>query len=467
MLTIDAPEVLAAQILCLILIPLVLFAPLRWAVLAWLIMGNLDATGPSTEVSSSIGWINTTKGIILPMYLWWRLRGATSETVSSLPVRLWMGLTIYAATASLWSPFPLAALKLVGNMIGITLTILVLEKAARMGLLGKRTITPLILISLALGVVQTFVFGGVTFGFDGADEPTRFSSFVWAQQYAAFLVAFLTVVLWERESQRGVRTTLLCLLGAAIIMNGSRTWFFGVALVLVVYFCFSFRRTFAFVALGLSAAALGVLLAFNLSASATDPLDATSSRIVATLGALTTGQDTAHNRGLANLDFRLAIYRDVIDEVRNSDARELFFGHGTSSGGNVVLRVFPWIFKADRLDANRAIHNEWLRALYEWGVTGFVLLIAVFTTLVVGLTLRYRGPGTRARPTAILSFLPAFLLAFTTENVIASAGSAMTMSLALMVALIWVPKTIRTEAESREARVPAAHHWIERGLTNA
>jgi hypothetical protein len=42
---------------------------------------------------------------------------------------------------------------------------------------------------------------------------------------------------------------------------------------------------------------------------------------------------------------------------------------------------------------------------------------------------------------AVLSFLPAFLLAFTTENVIAGAGNAVTMSLGLILALLWIPRS--------------------------
>jgi hypothetical protein len=450
--TIDTPEVFVAQVICLVLFPCVLFAPARWAVLCWLVMGNLDATGPS-PLSTNIGWINAAKGIVLPLCLWWRLRNGRSETWSALPTRLWIVLTLYAALAGLWSPFPLAAAKLVGNMIGIVLTILVVEKAARRGVVDHHTMTWLILGSLGLGVVQTFYFGGVTFGADGPDQPTRFSSFVWAQQYAAFLVAFLTVVLWGPGFRRPTRLALFVLLSAALVMNGSRTWFIGAALVISVYLCSSLRRMFIVSVFGLSTAALGTLLALNLISSGEDPVADTSSRIIATLEALATGQDTARKVGLANLDFRVTIYRDVVEEVRASNARELLFGHGTSSGGNVVLRLFPWIFKADRLDANRAVHNEWLRALYEWGLVGLTLLIAIFATLSGGLVARSRGRS-RIRSAAILSFLPAFLLAFTTENVIAGAGNAVTMGLALTAALLWTPDAEPTEASPLSSNKP-------------
>src|SRR5678809_700389 len=131
----DVPEVFAAQVLFWILLPVVLLSGPRWAVVAWLIMGNLDATGSSELSSSGFGVINAVKGLLLPLYLWWRLRKAPSEVSATVPARLWLILTVYAAFAALWSPFPIPAVKLVGNMIGLLLSLAVVERSARLGLL--------------------------------------------------------------------------------------------------------------------------------------------------------------------------------------------------------------------------------------------------------------------------------------------------------------------------------------------
>jgi O-Antigen ligase len=432
--------VFAAQILFWILLPCVLVAPLRWAILAWLVMGNLDATGPTLAVSSDVGWINATKGILLPLYLWFRLRKAPSEIQSSLPLKLWMALAVYAGVASLWSPFPVAAAKLVGNMVGILLMIIVLEKAARCDLLNSRAINILIIASIGLASLQTFYFGGAVYGFDGVDQPSRFSSFVSAQQYTAFLVAFLAAVLWDRRSGLWTRTILILSIAAAIILNGSRTWFFGAFLVFVVYAWLSLRNVAVYIPIAAATVSLGLLFAVNLNPMKFDPVVDSSSRIAATFSALATGEDTARNVGLANLKFRLAIYQGAFDEIRSAGPRDLIFGHGTSSGGNVILHVFPHSYSVDRLDPNRAIHNEWLRALYEWGILGVALLVGVFASLIAALIVLRRGESSFGS-WAVLSFLPAFLLAFTTENVIAGAGNAVTMSLGLILALLWIPKS--------------------------
>jgi hypothetical protein len=236
--------------------------------------------------------------------------------------------------------------------------------------------------------------------------------------------------------------------GVALILNGSRTWFLGALVVLLVYFFLTFRRVVlaaTFVAIG---AGFGIALILNLSSREFDVLDDTSSRIVATLSAVLTGQDTSANTGLANLDFRLTIYKDAVEEVKSSNAAQTLFGHGTSSGGNIVMHVFPQSYRADRLDPNRAVHDEWLRALYEWGIAGLVLLISVFVGLLKALWSYHRERTEHVDPLAALSFLPAFLLAFSTENLLASAGNAVTMSLALIVGLSWIPRGAASQRRS-------------------
>jgi len=442
----DVPEVFAAQLIFWILLPFVLFSPPRWAVLAWLVMGNLDATGPAQSASGAIGWINAAKGVLLPLYLWWRVRQAPGEVAGTSPARLWLMLTGYAAVASLWSPFPLPAVKLVGNMVGLLLAIIVLEKAARKGLFRRDTLTILVVSSLCLGVIQTYYFAGTSYGFDGTDEPLRFSSFVAAQQYGAFLVAFLALVLWHDSLGTKLKCTLTVLLCTALALNGSRTWFVGAAIVSCIYLWLSSRRSAWIFAFALSTVTLAVLLIVNLSTFDVDILTDTSSRIVATLSAIFAGKDTAHNAGLRNLSFRFLLYQGALSEIRSSTTSEILLGHGTSSGGNIPLHVFPTHYSVDKLDANRAIHNEWLRAYYEWGVLGLSLWIGVFGSLFAGLIVQYRKTAWKTRASAVLSFLPAFLAALATENVIAGAGNAVTLSFAMMIGLLWDPTISKLRA---------------------
>jgi len=455
MLTTSYPEVLTAQLLFLALLPFVLFAAPRWAILAWLVMGNLDTTGGGTAVAESFGWMNASKGFILPLYLWWRLRNVPGESLSTVPARLWLLLAFYAGLACFWSPFPLAAAKMVGNMLGILLTFAVLERAARKGELSSRMLSLLILASLGLGVLQTLVFKA--YGFDGAGRPTRFSSFVTAQQYAAFLVAFLAIVIRHPGFRSFGRILLASALAVALVLNGSRTWFLGAIVVLLIYFWQLHARAFAYSAFSLATVAFGSLLAFNLNPNQGDPFDYASSRLTATMAALMTGEDTPERSGLANLNFRFSVYDGAISELSSASVVELLGGHGTSSGGNVVMRVFPKSYPLEHLDPNRVVHNEWLRALYEWGVLGFSLLLGAVATLSVGLLRRSKIPATKFATMAALSFLPAFVLALSTENVIAGAGNAVTMGLALLISLSWSPQPARSPRPNALYAPSSAH----------
>ena len=220
------------------------FAPPRWAILAWLIMGNLDTTGGGGVASTSVGWANASKGILLPLYLWWRLRKVPGEILFALPARLWIALALYAGVDVALSPFPLAAVKMVGNMVGILPTFVGLEWAARCGYLSSRVLAILILVSLGLGVVQTLSFKA--YGFDGMGRPTRFSSFVTAQQYAASLVAFFAVSVRHPGFRLPTRMFLVLALGTALFLNGSRTWFIGAAVIVLIYLWQLHARILAF-----------------------------------------------------------------------------------------------------------------------------------------------------------------------------------------------------------------------------
>jgi len=402
-------------------------------------MGNLDPTEPGFASTGALGLVNVIKGVVIPLILCWRFRYLKTAALSMIPARLWIALAAYASVASIWSPFPIAALKLVGNMIGVLLTIIVLEKAARAGALNGRTLGLFITFSLALGVIQTYVFGGVLYGYDGPDEPARFSSFIFAQQYAAILVAFLAVILWHHEFTPTYRFLLGTGIVLALVLNGSRTWFIGAAVVVLVFCWMRFRRIAATVAFAVSSVALCALVFLNMTPARVDLVGDAPGRMVATVSAIFSGTDTAQRAGLRNLSFRFIIYDAVFQEMRTGTISEIFFGHGTSSGGALSLRLFPHVYSVDRLDANRTIHDEWLRALYEWGIAGLVLLVGAFVSLIVGLISHYHSARWRPPSAALLSFMPAFLAALSTENVLAGAGNALAFSLAMLIALLWAP----------------------------
>jgi hypothetical protein len=282
-------------------------------------------------------------------------------------------------------------------------------------------------------------FGGTAYGFDGLDQPVRFSSFVSAQQYAALLVALLSAVLfWKLPIRVSVRLGLVVSLCTALALNGSRTWVLGAAAVLCIYFFFALRRTITIATCALLVGGIFAISLADVMRERGSLLQATQSRILATAMAVISGEDTNEQAGLRTFTFRLGIYDGVFDELGKSSYSQLILGHGTSSGAVAALNHFPSRYSADKIDPNRIIHNEWLRALFEWGALGFVLLISVFVAMIVGY-LRQRTDFYQIG--AFLAYLPALVTALTTENILAGAGNAVTLSFAFLAATVWIPRS--------------------------
>ena len=211
------------------------------------------------------------------------------------------------------------------------------------------------------------------------------------------------------------------------------------SVVLIIYSWRLHRRIVSVAAFTLPRLSLLVAPLVNVNVLPGIELNDSSNRIMATASAFLTGTDTSHNVGLRDLNFRSRVYEGVLSDLGDSSLAELIVGHGTSTGGNAMLRAYPANYRLESIDPNRVIHNEWLRAIYEWGGRARFALYhdwhPVFRT----------GHSVRASPTAIARFfprslfLPAFIAALSTENVLAGAGNAVTLGFALTVAVMWSP----------------------------
>lgn len=448
-LLVPIPEfdsVVIARAIFWALLPVVLFGPRKWAVIAWLLMANLDATGPSKMVNSHIGWINVVKNLGLPVFLLFRLRMARSSVWRSLPAVCWGLLVAYASVAALWSAFPLAAAKIVANMAGILLVVIVLERSARLGLLDARSLPVFICGSLALALLQTYLLGGKTYGFDGSDQAVRLTSFVGAQQFAALLVAFLAMALWMRPMKPAWRGLLVMALLGGVLLNGSRTWFAGAFVVLSIYTWIEIRKVLGPLVLAGAGALLILLLAANFGLLNSDRYWNTNSRLIATLNAVLTGQDTPGRAGLRNLSFRTRIYMGMYDDLSSSKLPQVVLGHGTSNGGAVAATILR---RGYRVDPNRAVHNEWFRVQYEWGIVGLLFWGMASLGIVVAAIQNYKLVPENRMSAALLAYLPGMGLALVTENIFAGAGSAVTIGFSvLLVCAFYSP--VASESRSTE-----------------
>jgi O-antigen ligase len=334
----------------------------------------------------------------------------------------WLAFVFYIAVAAIWSWFPLSAVKLVGEMLGTFLICMAFLRASKAGVLTPSMIVPVTIGALIIGILRMVFLPGY------GDEPTRFTGFTSAQEYAAFLASLYAVALCSKAIRPAVRITLGVVLFAAILLDGSRIWTIGLAAMTLTGLLISEARTWvkiygiAFVVLagvGFAAQSDAIIGLLNNYAR--------SNRVAAAAVAIYQGNDRSDELG--TYQFRRGVYQRAIAAIQQSSPLEIVFGHGTSNG-----RILRGSMSEGVGDPNRAVHNEWLRVLYEWGVVGALLWL-----IFLGAVIAYAYQGTRkangsyARP--LLAFIPGLLGALSTENFVAGAGTAGNIGIILLIAL--------------------------------
>lgn len=400
---------------------------LEWSLLAYLLIAHLDMSGPEWASASSIGWENTVKIIALPTVLLLRTRLKAWRLVKgSIAFRIWMAFGLYAVVASLWTPFPVSAIKLIGYLYSYTVTFLVFAYAFS----KDRTAMYKIVLrglwfSLLLAVLQTYFLGN----FFGTSED-RFTSFSSPQSFAAYLVCGLALVLLGAE--HGVKKLSLgffvCfVVMMALLLNGSNTMFLGMLIVITFWVGAwlvskpSFVRVMQFHFIGILAVA-GLMLSILL------PNILAVSRATTTIYAVIARDMSITDIG--TFAWRLSIYRALKEVISKTGMLSVILGHGTSSGASIMLRYFGYY--PSTVDANRVIHNEWLRIIYEWGVVGLLLFGSFMLALVIGAL--FARPADRKLCWPFLSVAPMLLALLFVENVLASAGTPEGVGLVLIVA---------------------------------
>lgn len=406
----------APVILYLVLFLATMFAPLRWSIVAFLLLVNIDLG----SLSASIGILNTAKAMVLPVFLLWRFnRYAGHSRLAAAPV-LWCLLTVYVAVASTWSFYPAYAIKLIGHMIGSLIICLMLMRATKGGYLTFQTLVP-----ASCGVLGMAVFHWI-FLHNWGGETERFTTFSGAQSFAAFAAALYCACLLAKPLQSFIRIPLCVVLVAAIVANGSRTWIIGVvASTFVAILISQARQWIKILTFGAAVIAASAMIIQFGTLMEVIAQDGTTNRIASAIVDVYGGNFNA--RGLGTYNLRHALFERTIASIEQGSTEQMIFGHGTSNGALIAatLNKDP--------DPNRSLHDEWLRALYEWGVVGFLLWLAFFISLVL-----YAARGVLhdrvgySKP--LLAYLPAFALGLTGENIIAGAGNAVSVGLLVLIA---------------------------------
>lgn len=410
------------------------------SIVAFLVLANLDMSGPWFDSTQQVGWANALKAIGLPLWLllrgWLAVRSSREVSVRSLgayilgsrAMWLWAGLVTYSILAMAWSPDRLAALKLVAALISHSLVFAAALCFWLAGRLSTQAVLTAVLAMIALGALQSLVLGG-SYEAHASFHTRRFTSFSSPQSFAAGLVALSAVLLWH---PRWTPVSVLPIGGLvllALVANGSRIGFLGAVVGLLIWILRRFDKRRLAVVLGLL-----LIVGFAQTLTGITPM-LKESRLAEVV--------RAADRGLVGLEevstlgWRLDMYDCIWQQLEDRSPGRLIVGSGTSSGGELEFTCTdrPYL----NLNPNRIIHCEFLRALYEWGLIGLLLMVALAIQLSVTAVRQWwlstKLGGEQTPPMGPLaSALPMMLLSMALENTIQAAASPATVAFSVVLA---------------------------------
>ena len=412
----SAAGVIVPSILFWLLVIAFLCVPPRYAVLIFVLIVQLDLTGIAFYSDVSLGWENAIKVVLLPTILLFRTRPIDLlPSAFKFARNCWAALVGYAGIAIAWSPYHLSGVKLMGYLYAYSVLFVVFACAWRRGWFTRGSIVSITSISLLLAALQTYVLGNA---YGDPEYDNRFTTFADPQSFAPFLICmFVLLVICKRHSI----ASALAACGAAIglVLTGSRSnlvGFIWVALIIGVALAKRSRRHLSFSIL-IRNTAIGCLLFVLLGAAILDALP--QSRLTELIDVVTS-YNSSSLESVGTFAWRLTVYAQAVKQISGRTWRELATGSGTSSGAVVGLQT--GFFKEANVDPNRVIHDEFLRALYEWGVIGLVGFLA-FLTAIFRLCIRMIRLTPSPYAWACLAIFGPLVIGLLVENIFADGAS--------------------------------------------
>ncbi len=408
------------------LLTLVVLLPVRYSVIVYLLLIQFDLNGAGNYSLGSLGLENSIKAIVVPAFLLWRAWPLDPLAPACKKLcKIWIILESYAILSILWSPYPLSALKMAGYFFAYTILFLVFTTGWRRGWFNGKALILVTWCSLFFAVGQTYFLGNE---FGNPEFESRFTSFSGAATFAPFLLSLLILLLFlEKWRFATIVAAAAALVG--LLLAGGRSVFVGfgwavilggVAALLRSGKRISFLRIARRGAIGF--ALIACLWLFIHEAFPENRIDELVSAII-TPGA------TVEEVG--SFAWRLHVYQSALEALPGRGMTHLLLGSGTSSSAMIVLE--NKIDMEDRVDPNRALHDEFLRALYEWGAPGLALLV-----MFIGVLLRLGWKHVREYRSkegfAFLAIAASLLFSFLIENVLADSSSPGGVGYTLVIA---------------------------------
>jgi hypothetical protein len=403
----------------------VLFLRPRWALLSLLLGANVNVIQPGFLSAASVGWQNGLETLVLPTVLLLRLTGFKMPRFRwGVPALAWAALTLYAAVSILWSPFKVSGVKMVGFLAAWFILYLVFHLAWQRMILDEGLLIAALWCSLALACIQTYLLGC-------PEEVVthQFTSFTAADSFAIFLCSILAFLLFSRgRSWRRNVSLAACVLG--VILAEDRTALIGLGFLLLVWLLRRRQAIGTSFGVGFATAvpALVVLLLLFFGLRAVMAWRMPESRLneLLQLGS----SSAASLQDIGTLAFRLDMYESTLSELSGRTPPALVFGSGTASGGGLSFAGQEQYLLG--MDPNRTIHNEFLRVLYEWGLIGLSLGLALIFHLVRQCWCLAVLEGSLPAMAAV-GMLPAMLLLLIDGNPLSSPAATMGMGLVLVL----------------------------------
>ncbi|HWG57721.1 MAG TPA: O-antigen ligase family protein [Candidatus Acidoferrales bacterium] len=406
----------------------IIFVEPRRAVLLYLLIAQIDLSGPGFESYASVGFANAIKIVLLPLILLWRtsrISGWPSPKFTEWAplAKAWSLLILYAFFSTWWSDYDLSGLKMVGYLCCSAVLAIVFISAWKHGWVTRKALILVGWSTIGLAVIQTYLLGNL-FG----TLENRFTSFSDPQGFAAFCLVLLALLLCGGSGGWAAWLTEGALV-LSIVLAGSRYAFVSTILLFVIAIILRFfrRRRRLKLRLVLRRAAIGLLPGVLLIVIVVRYFP--SSRIDELSSIMGSQEESIQDVG--TLAWRFMVYQEALAQLSNRSSAKLFLGSGTSSGADVLLALGNRYQIS--LDPNRSMHNEFLRAFYEWGAIGFCLLLFVLSSMVL-LAVRAWKVGWRWQAASFFAILPAMLFSLMIENVLANASGPMGVGYLLVCA---------------------------------
>jgi hypothetical protein len=389
--------------------------PIRLAIVFYLLLVQIDLSAVGNFSTDSLGIQNAIKVIIIPTLLLIKLRKEIHFDKSARKYFLpWILFAGYACVAVIWSPYRISALKMVGYFYAYTVLFVVFITTWQQEWLNKYKLMFVVWVTLAAGVIQTYFLGN-DFGSD--EFQSRFTTFTGAQSLAPFLLCLMVLLLFP---ERPSIFTYLTAIGSAIgvLLTGSRSVFLGMVWVFLIYGIFSAVRSAKNVRIGMIlgrmliiGAAMAVIIAVVVEWLPNNRLNEMLTAAV---------EKNATVEDVGTFGWRFSLYQKTIDELIHRSLPSLVVGSGTSSGASLVLA--EGFFNEENIDPNRAIHDEFLRSIYEWGLLGIAPFV-LFLVRILKLDLRLVSKNASPQAWAFLAISVPFFISLAVENFLADSGS--------------------------------------------